>query len=404
MQPETLLQEAEAFKAQIVEDRRYLHAHAETAFDLKETKAYVKARLMQMGYEPEECGRAGIVAYVGKKGKTFLLRSDMDGLPIQEESGESFACPSGNMHACGHDMHTAMLLGAARLLKQHESELQGMVKLDFQPAEEIFRGARDMIEDGLVKDVDGAMMMHVMTNTPLSEGCAVVCNSGVSAPACDFFTITVQGKGCHGSMPHMGVDPIVVMAHIVLALQEIQTRELAIQEQAVLTIGTFRAGQVPNVIPDEAVCQGSIRCFDEETRRYIKKRVEEVACQAAKMFRAAAQVSFGSACPTLVNDEALSVNTARYAKELLGENKAFTAGELAGGAAKSTGSEDFAYVSQQVPSIMVALAAGTPQKGHSYPLHHPRVTFDESVLPTGSALYAYVAARQLEEAIKIQVE
>lgn len=397
MTPETLLQEAEALKEVIVADRRYLHAHAETAFDLKETKAYVKAQLTQMGYEPEDCGKAGLVAYVGPKGKTFLLRSDMDGLPIKEESGEAFACTAGNMHACGHDMHAAMLLGAARLLKQHESELKGRIKLDFQPAEEIFQGARDMIDDGLVKDVDGAMMMHVMANTPLTEGCAVVCNAGVSAPACDFFTITVSGKGCHGSMPHMGVDPIVVMAHIVLALQEIQTRELAIQDEAVLTIGALCAGQAPNVIPDEAECQGSIRCFDEEVRCYIKKRVEEVACQVAEVFRATAKVSFGNECPTLVNDEALAANTAQYAKELLGKNKAFTAGELAGGAAKSTGSEDFAYVSHQVPSIMVALAAGTPEKGHSYPLHHPKVTFDESVLTTGSALYAYVAVRQLED-------
>ena len=166
MTSEKLLQEAEALRAQILAERRWLHENAETGFDLNKTHAFVKQELADMGYQPVDCGRAGIVALAGgkKPGKVFLLRADMDALPIQEESGVEFACKSGNMHACGHDLHTAMLLGAARLLKAHEAEIPGTVKLMFQPAEEIFEGSHDMIEAGLLENpkVDAALMIHVM--------------------------------------------------------------------------------------------------------------------------------------------------------------------------------------------------------------------------------------------------
>ena len=166
MTSEQIKQEAEALRQTIVSDRQYLHAHAETGFALHDTLAFVRKQLTDMGYQPVDCGKAGLVALAGgkKPGKVFLLRSDMDALPIAEQSGVDFACPNGKMHACGHDLHTAMLLGAARLLKQHEDEIQGTIKLMFQPAEEIFEGSSDMIEAGLLKnpDVDAALMIHVM--------------------------------------------------------------------------------------------------------------------------------------------------------------------------------------------------------------------------------------------------
>ncbi len=274
----------------------------------------------------------------------------------------------------------------------------------FQPAEEIFEGAHDMIEAGVLKnpDVDAAMMIHVMAGLPLPAGTVIACNGGVSAPAADYFTIDVQGKGCHGSMPANGVDPINAAAHILTALQEIHARELGLSDEAILTIGTFHAGNAANVIPDTASMGGTIRTYDESTRAYIKKRMEEISQSIAAAFRAEAKVTFGSGCPTLLNDPAVAESTTGYLRELLGPAKAFTAAQLtamsgSSKASKSTGSEDFAYVSQEVPSIMFALAAGHPDQGYCFPQHHPRVKFDESVLSEGSAVYAYTAMRWLED-------
>ena len=359
-----------------------------------------------MGYEPQMCGKSGIVALAGKKkdGKVFLIRGDMDALPMKEEADVSFPSTNGKMHACGHDMHTTMMLGAARLLKAHEDEIEGTVKLMFQPAEEIFEGSHDMIEAGVLKnpDVDAAMMIHVMAGLPLPAGSVISCDGGVSAPAADYFYIDIQGKGCHGSMPNNGVDPVTVAAHIITGLQEIHARELGLSDEAILTIGTVNAGNAANVIPDTAHMSGTIRTYDESTRAFIKQRVSEIASSIATAFRATATVTYGSGCPCLYNNPDLAVCTADYLKELLGPSKAFTASALnamsgEGKAPKSTGSEDFAYVSQEVPSIMFALAAGTPQEGYCYPQHHPKVKFDEAVLSEGCAVYAYTAMRWLTE-------
>ena len=223
MTSKQLLEEAAQLKEMLVFNRRYLHSHAETGFDLKETYAFVKKALMDMGYEPVKCGKSGLIALAGgkKEGKVFLLRADMDGLPIKEEAEVDFPSTNGCMHGCGHDMHTAMLLGAAKLLKAHEEEIEGTVKLMFQPAEEIFEGSHDMIESGLLKnpDVDSALMIHVMAGMPFEPGTVIVSAPGVSAPAADYFEIRVQGTGCHGSMPNTGVDPLNAAAHILIGLQ-----------------------------------------------------------------------------------------------------------------------------------------------------------------------------------------
>ncbi|MGN1092559.1 MAG: M20 family metallopeptidase [Monoglobaceae bacterium] len=405
MTSEELLKEAQNYQDKIVEDRRYLHMHPGTGFDISEAVEYVKQELSEIGCEPQQCGRAGVCAIIGgkKNGKVFMLRADMDALPIKEESGVDFSSENGNMHACGHDMHTAMLLGAARLLKAHENEIDGMVKLMFQPAEEIFEGSNDMIEAGVLDNpmVDAALMIHVMAGMPFEPGTVIVSSPGVSAPAADYFEIKVKGNGCHGSMPNMGVDPITVAAHILISLQEIHARELALSDKAVLTIGTINAGTAANAIPDTAVMGGSIRTFDEEVRTYLKERLTDISKLTAKTFRADAEVTFGSGCPTLLNDTEVSASVEGYMKELLG-NKAFTSAQLsamqgASKTSKTAGSEDFAYISQRVPSVMIALAAGQPDMGYKYPQHHPMVKFDERVLSVGSAVYAYSALKWLAE-------
>ena len=410
MNYDTLLQEAVSYQEQILSHRHYLHTHAETGFDLHDTLTYVSAQLKDMGCEPIPCGKAGLVTLIGGKqpGKVFLLRADMDALPVREASGEPFACPNGRMHACGHDMHTAMLLGAARLLKDHEDQIPGTVKLMFQPAEEIFAGSSDMIDHGVLKDpaVDAAMMIHVMSGVPFAEGSITISPAGISAPAADVFEIQIQGKGCHGSSPNTGIDPLNVAAHILIALQTLHARELAMTDRAALTIGSLHAGEAPNVIPDTAVMGGSLRTFDEDLRAYLKQRLMDIAQATAAMFRAQATVTFTSGCPTLHNDPTLCQDAKRYLTALLGKTQVMSAEELAAMAAASApgkrnssvaGSEDFAYVSQKVPTVMLSLAAGHPDHGHRYPLHHPQVTFCDDVLPIGSAVHTCMAMRWLEE-------
>lgn len=398
MEPQQLLKEAASLQETLISHRRYLHTHPETGFDLKDTLSFVKEELLRMGYQPADCGKAGLIALAGgqKKGPVFMIRGDMDALPIQEQADVDFPSSNGRMHACGHDLHTAMMLGAAKLLKQHEDEICGTVKLMFQPAEEIFEGAKDMLDSGLLENpaVDAALMIHVIAAMPLAPGTIVVSAPGISAPAADYFRITVQGKGCHGSMPNTGVDPLNAAAHILIALQEIHARELAVDDQAVLTVGTMNAGTADNVIPDLVSMGGSLRTFDEKIRRYMKERMAQIAEGTAEAFRAKASVTFGSGCPALLNDRDLCLCTETYVKELLGDEKAFLANEKT---SKASGSEDFAYVSQKIPSVMLVMAAGQPDKGYSYPQHHPMVRFDEQILAKGSAVYAYTAMRWLKD-------
>ena len=395
-----IMEETAALEEEIIRFRRWLHAHAEVGFDLQETRQFVRNELYRMGIEANDCGKAGLLATLGNpdRGKTILLRADMDALSIPEESGVDFACSSGTMHACGHDLHTAMLLGAAKLLKNHEKELKGCVKLMFQPAEEIFEGAKDMIAHGLFSDPkpDAAVMIHVTSAIPMPTGMVIVCPPGVSAPAADYFTISVQGKGCHGSTPQEGVDALVAASHILIALQEIHARELATTDEAVLTIGTFQGGTAPNVIADSATLAGTIRTYDEKTRVYLKDRMCAISTMIAQAYRATANVSFGSGCPTLVNDKGLCGVLCESLIKTHGASSVLNAADL-GGTMRGGGSEDFAYISQQVPSVMLSLAAGRKEDGYTYPLHHPKVRFDESALCSGTAAFVSCVYGFLEQ-------
>lgn len=402
MTAKDFLEAVESIENEIKENRRWLHTHAETEFDLKETTTFVKEKLQEIGCEYTDCGKCGISAIIGKnEGKTFLLRADMDALPINEESGLDFSCGNGNMHACGHDMHTAMLLGAAKILKQFENELSGKVKLMFQPAEETLSGARNMIENGILKnpDVDAAMMLHVMAGFPLKTGTVIVPLPGVGAPAADYFTINIQGKGCHGSTPHLGIDSITAAAHILIALQEITAREMGVTDEAIITVGSFHGGTAGNVIAHTTDLQGTLRSFNDDLRENIKKRVTEIAENIGNAFRTKVTVNFGSGCPTLHNDETLVNSTEENLRSLLGDELVVNAKSFSAENIHKGGSEDFSYISKEVPSVMLALASGEPQKGYKYHQHHPKVVFDESVLKIGSAVLAFNAYKWLENNI-----
>ena len=400
MVAQDLLQEAKQLQPELLQCRRAIHRHPETGFDLQETKALVKRQLTEMGYTPQECGKCGLVALAGgkKKGRTILIRADMDALPIEEEAEVEYRSETpGRMHGCGHDMHTAMLLGAAKLLKAHEDELAGTVKLMFQPAEELFQGADDMIGAGVLENphVDAAVMIHVVPGLPLPSGKVLVPEGGSGMASCQQYRIVVKGKGGHGAMPHVSVDPITAAAHIHLALQEISSRELGPDEFGVFTTGMFRAGDASNIIPDTAEMRGTIRTADLAVNEKIKTRIREIAQGVGGAMRTEVTVDFFDFCPPMLADGALSECGLGYMKELLGDGAMSMA--ALGGPKVGGGSEDFAFVSCKVPTVGMFLSAGSPEEGYAYSQHHPKVTFDDSILYRGSAAYAYFAARWLEE-------
>ena len=373
-------------------NRRYLHANAEVGFYLPKTSAFVVGKLRELGYKPTRCGRGAIVATAGKGGKTVLLRADMDGLPIAEQTGLAFACKTGKMHACGHDMHTAMLLGAAELLKAREDKLSGRIKLLFQPAEEILEGAEQAVKGGVLQSpkVDVAIALHVVTGGDFQTGTALFLE-GVGAPSADYFSIKVEGKGCHGSSPWEGVDALTIAARILLGLQEIHARELKIGEKAALTVGSLQTGGAGNVLSDSVEMKGTLRAYDEGVRERIKLRLQELAKNIAKAFRGKARVRFQGGCPTLKNDGDLTEFAYRELRAALGEDKVI---RMQGGGGAS---EDFAYIAKEIPSMMFALAAGARKEGFAQPLHHPAVQFDERAISQGGAMLAGLAAAWLKK-------
>ena len=405
MSGQELLKEAEMLQSELTSIRRDLHQHPEVGFDLPYTKAFVKQKLEEFGYQPKELGRAGLIALAGGKtpGKTILLRADMDALPLNEEADVDYRSKTdGKMHGCGHDMHTAMLLGAAKLLKEHEDDIAGTVKLEFQPAEEIFQGSPDMLNAGLLENprVDAAVMIHVTAGMPLPSGTVMVSGGGVSSTSCEQYHITVKGKGGHGAAPHEAIDPITAAAHIHIALQEINSRELEGNQFGIFTTGRFEAGKTSNVIPDTAEMWGTIRTTDPENEvgKLIKTRMKQICDGIGTAFRCETTVEFYDYCPCMVIEPQLSADTMRYMKELLGNN-AIDLSVISGGKAGG-GSEDFAFVSHCVPTVSMFLAAGSSKDGYMFGQHHPKVRFDDSVLYRGSAAYAYTALRWLSEKSK----
>ena len=388
-----LLFQAKQLQEKLTEHRRWLHAHPETGFELAQTEKYVRQQLHSLGLPCENCGKSGIVSEISNgNGKTVLLRADMDALPIREEAPVEYASQNGNMHACGHDMHTAMLLGAAELLMNSRSALGGKVRLMFQPAEEILSGAKEMVSNHLLQDVDAAAMLHVAVGTPMKTGSIIVAPPGVAAPAAAYFSITVQGIGCHGAAPHKGVDALSAAAHILIALQALQARELPAASGALLTVGRLSGGTADNAIADSAELRGTLRAFEEETVAFLMTRIRSISQEIASAFRAKAEVTFTRSCPTLKNDPALCSLAAESLADLLGKENVLAATGLD---RDSGGSEDFAYISQRVPSVMLSLPAGTQEAGYRYPLHHPKVTFDEAALPIGAASLAQFAVSYL---------
>lgn len=371
----------------MTQDRRHIHENAEAGMDLPKTTAYVMNRLEQMGLEPKEICHSGVTAVIeGKKpGKTILLRADMDALPMGEENDLSFRTKTNAAHTCGHDMHTTMLLCAAQMLMEKRDELCGNVKLMFQPGEEVFEGSEKMIESGILQnpDVDAAMAIHVM----LDDNPGTICyGEGFMTSSCDGFEITIKGKGCHGAMPHMGIDPINACVHIYQAFQGLIAREVPPTEVAILTFGQFSAGNTSNIMPEEAVLKGTLRTYNPEIREKIVARMKEVVHSAEEAFQVKADYKVLSAVPPTYTNPELLGELLEYVDQMNPDLGKITNYRV-------TPSDDFAFVSEKVPSVYFMLCAKV--EGNEYVHHNPKVQFHEDAMPIGASMFAQCAMNWL---------
>ena len=386
------LKRSEELFEETVENRRHLHQMPELGLELPETTAFIMEKLTEIGYDPKPCG-GGVVACVGKTGgKTVLLRGDVDALPMKEESGLPFASQRENAHTCGHDIHGAMLLTAAKMLKENEAALDGMVKLMFQPGEEPLTGARSMIADGLLQDPrpDVALGYHVVAGS-MPMGLFVYNREGTLMNSSDNFIIDIQGKGGHGAYPDACIDPINIAAHMILALESVVAREIKSTQASVLTIGKVTAGDAPNIIPDQAQLQGTLRCDSEKEREFILQRLSEVVDAVAKMYRGSATITMLAGTPPLICDPQSVDDFVGYMREL------DVPGQCEHVGMHAASSEDFSAVLSEIPGAYMFLSAGFTDGRETYNQHHPKVEFNEEVMKSGAAYLAHCATRWLEE-------
>lgn len=393
-------QMAVSIREQIVKDRRYLHQIPEIGTDLPETSAYIKKRLDEMHIPWQDCGgplpaqmtkdymaagfprmerETGVIAVIGSGSPCILLRADMDALPIKEDTGLSFESDNGFGHMCGHDAHAAMLLGAAQILKQKEPQLKGTVKLMFQPGEETGAGARIMVENGLLAHPvpEAAFGLHVQPNDKTGQlGFA----SGVNSASLDTFILHIKGQGGHSSQPQLCTDPLMVMNQVYQALNLLITREADPAAMVTLTCGVAKGGTAVNIIPNEAELHIGMRTLNIEAAQHLKKRIPELIDHYVKAWNADYTLTtFHTPCT--YTDDALCQELVPYIKEILGEDSVHQITAM-------TGTEDFGYVTKEIPGMFAFIGAGAPENP---PLHSPRMILDEDVLPLGAAVHANVA-------------
>ncbi|MGE0482051.1 MAG: M20 family metallopeptidase [Phycisphaerae bacterium] len=382
-----LLRDAHALGPTLTDWRRRLHAHPELSGEERQTATFVAATLREIGYEPvENVGDSfGVLAELRiDDARWIALRADMDALPIHEETGLPFASRNaGVMHACGHDAHTAMLLGAAKLLHDRRDDLRRSVRFVFQPHEEKYPGgAPNMIAGGALRDVESIFGLHIISQLPAG---VVAARGGPFMAAVNGLEIVVRGQGGHAAMPENTVDPVLVAAQIIVALQSVVSRSIAPSDVAVVSVTQVNAGSADNVIPPEATLRGTIRTFEESVRTRVCARVREVAEQIARAFGAVADVKIHPGYPALVNDPDVLDRALAAARRLgVPDERILNVPPQGGG-------EDFAYYLQQSRGAFVFLGAQNPAKGCSHPHHHPRFDVDEDVMPLGAALLAQYA-------------
>lgn len=378
-----LMEETYSIQEDIIKWRRELHKIPELDLYLPKTSKYVMEELNKINIKTKllkSC--SGIIGLIEGKlpGKNIAIRADMDGLPIKEETGLPFSSINNNMHACGHDAHTAMLLGAAKILVKNVDKIYGNVKLIFQPGEERTGGARLMIEEGVLENphIDTIIGQHIGNIFPhLKNGQIGVC-SGTMMASQDHFTVKIKGKGTHGAFPANGIDPIVITSYVITALQILVSRELNGTDSAVITIGRINGGKVYNIIPDKVEFEGSLRCLDKNIRKNFEKRIKYIISNTARAMRGESEIEYIHGIPLLSNNKKITKSLIESAKKIIGAENIIELKE------PTMGSEDMSYFLEKVPGSFYFLSSAP--LGRVYPHHNPKFDIDENVLWKGVAI------------------
>lgn len=365
--------------------RRDLHRHPELPFEEVRTTAKIAEVLDSIGIPYRRTTPTGIIAEIkgGKAGKTVLLRADIDALPVQElnQHIDYQSTIDGKMHACGHDSHTAMLLTAAKALNDIKEQLSGNVRLVFQPAEEIAQGAKAMVAQGVLADIDNVFGMHIWSKTPSDK---ISCVVGPSFASADLLTVRFKGKGGHGSMPQDTVDAVMVASAFVMNVQAIVARETDPLEPAVVTIGRMEVGTRFNVIAENAVLEGTVRCFNIDLREKIVAAIKRYAHHVAEMYRATAEVDYVYGTLPVINEQRSAELAQSVIRQAFGESYLYTE-------RPTTGGEDFSYYTENIPGAFALLGCGNAAKDTQWAHHHGCFNIDEDVMAKGAELYAQYA-------------
>lgn len=390
MTVEQIKAKAEELEPFLIEFRRDLHRHPEFSMQEVRTSGRVAEVLEEHGIPYRRIGETGIAADItgGKPGPRILLRADMDALSVTEETGLPYASEiPGAMHACGHDCHTAMLLTAGLILQEFREELAGNVRLAFQPAEEIARGAAAMVDGGVLEGVDACFGMHVMPRIPLGK---IGYCRGATASAASYFRIDVTGKPGHGSAPQNGIDAIAASASMITSYQTLLSREIDPLKNGVITIGKIEGGDRFNIIPGHVRMEGTARTYCSDVFRHIEELVKRVTASTAEAYRCTAEVDYQNLTDVVENDDDMIDLFLRSSEKILGPDAATET-------APFTGSEDFCEYSCRRPSCFVWLGFGDPEADVLYDNHHSRFCVDERALKTGVALHVMTAAEYLAQ-------
>jgi amidohydrolase len=370
--------------------RRHYHAHPELSFEERETAAAIANRLRELGLETRDHvggeGVVGVLRGTAGDGRTLMIRADIDALPIEEISDAEYRSQVPDaMHACGHDGHIAIAMTLAEVLAARRDRLRGSVKFLFQPAEERAAGAEPMVAAGVMRDVDAVIGLHLWSQVPVGE---IAVRPGAFFAGADELHLRVRGRGGHGAEPHLTVDPVVVTAQIVTALQTLVSREINPLHSAVITFGTIHGGTAGNVVADEVELKGTLRTYDSADRDYLLRRIGELARGVATSLRAEAIFEPGMSCPACVNDEQVAALVRRAAEATVGA-------EHVVGERRFSVSDDMARFLQEVPGCYFVVGAGNVARGITAPHHSARFDLDEASLPIGVEALARAALEYL---------
>lgn len=381
----------QAYSEELTALRRKLHSEPELSWEEEKTTAFVCDFLENLGIPYRRTEPTGVIAEIvgGKPGKTVALRGDMDALSVEELNKDlPYASKEpGKMHACGHDAHTSMLLIAAKALNDRKADLPGKVRLLFQPAEEVAEGAKAMMKQGALKGVDNVFGIHIWSQIPTHK---VYCSPGPSFASADLFRVSFKGRGGHGAMPHNCIDAAIVASSFVMNVQTIVSRTIDAKSPAVVTIGKMVVGTRFNVIAENAVIEGTVRCFHPETRDHIEKQLHHYAEHVASLYGATAKVEYMGGTKAVINDEYSAKLVQKVTSEAFGEDAVYHGEPTMGG-------EDFSFYLDEVPGSFALVGSGNPKKDTEWAHHHGKFNIDEDALATGAELYAQYAWAYLHE-------